>query len=180
MSEGINLLDQGKKKTSEAFLRRVNTTRVIMIGLLFIVSVSSVVLFILVSLSPLPALKTQEQSLQQTLARSKNDIIKFELLKERSTEISSILRTRQSLDSILSLIQTKLPKDSHIISLKSDSKNMTLTIESPSLQSLNEFLSSLIGFVQNKQTFSTVTLTNLTTDQSTNAYSATVDLTLLK
>jgi len=179
MNEGINLLGQGKKKTSEAFLRRVNTARVIMLGLLFIVSVTSVILFILVALSPLPALKEQEASLTQTLTRSKDDVVKFDLLKERMSTINTTLSQRQSLTTILLLIKPKLPSDSQITSLKSDTKNVTITVESPSLQSLDTMLNSFIGLVQDRKTFSNVTLTDLTTDQTTNEYSVSFTLTLL-
>jgi Tfp pilus assembly protein PilN len=179
MSEGINLLGQGKKKASEAYLRRVNTTRLIMFGLLFIVSVSSVILFILVALSPLPALKEQEASLTQTLTRSKEDIIKFDLLKERVSSVNTTLNKRHSMAATLTIVQSKLPKDSEITALKSDMKNVTITIESPSLQSLDGMLSGFIELVQDKKTFSNVTLTDLTTDASTNEYSVTFSLTLL-
>ncbi len=75
-----------------------------MIGLLFIVSVTSVILFILVAISPLPALKEQEASLQQTLTRSKDDVVKFDLLKERMSTINTTLSQRQSLTAILLLL----------------------------------------------------------------------------
>ena len=179
MNEGINLLGQSKKKTSEAFIRRVNTTRVIMMGLLFIVSVSSVILFILVALSPLPALKQQEASLQQTLTRSKEDIIKYELLKERLTTISGILKKRGSVSPVLALIQSKLPADSQITALKADAKNVTVTVESPSLQSLDGMINNFVDFVQHKQMFSNVTMTDLTMDATTNEYAVTINLTLL-
>ena len=179
MSEGINLLEPNKKSTTDVFLRRIQTTRVIMVGLLFVVSVSAVILFILVALSPLPSLRNQEQSLRQTLASSKSDIVKLELVNERSDAIDGVMKKRHALDQTIELIQSKLSQGSQITAIKGDSKTMTVTVESGSLQSLDSFLNGLIASVQEKKSFSNVTLTDLTTDDVNNAYSVSVSLDLL-
>jgi hypothetical protein len=179
MNEGINLLEPTQKKSSEIFLKRIQTTRFIMVGLLFIVSVASVILFILVTISPLPALQAQEQSLMQTLSQSKSDVVKYELLNERVEAISGVMKKRQSPDQTIALVQSKLPSDSKITAIKSDNKTMSLTIESPSLQSLDTFINGLINYVQEKKFFSNVTLTNLTTDETNNAYAVTLSVNLL-
>ncbi|HVA96281.1 MAG TPA: hypothetical protein VND99_01380 [Candidatus Acidoferrales bacterium] len=179
MSEGINLLEPNRKSTTDVFLRRIQTTRFIMVGLLFIVSVSAVILFILVALSPLPALHSQEQSLRQTLASSKSDIVKLELVNERADAIDGVMKKRHALDQTIGLIQSKLSKDSQITAMKGDSKTMTVTVESSSLQSLDSFLNGLIALVQDKKSFSNVTLTDLTTDDVTNTFSVSISLNLL-
>jgi hypothetical protein len=179
MNEAINLLEPRKKGASEVLLRRLDKTRVIMTGILFIVSVASVILFILVALSPLPALQNQEQTMQDTLARSKNDIVKYELVNERLDAISTTLAKRQVLDQDLSLIESKIPPDVRIIEIKANNLNVTMTVESQSLQSLDSFLNGLIGYVQNKISFSDVTMSALTTNSVNNSYDITVSLSLL-
>ena len=179
MNESINLLDPNKKTISSGFLRRMQVMRVITGGLLFIVSVSSVILFILVALSPLPSLQKQEQSLRLTLSQSKDDIVKLALINERTATVNNIITKRQSLDQTLALIQSKLSNDTTITAIQADKQSMTLTAESPSLQSLDNFLNGLMGFVQNKKSFSQVTLVDLTNDQANNQYAVTVRLTLL-
>jgi Tfp pilus assembly protein PilN len=179
MSEGINLLEPTQKSSGDIFLKRIQTTRFIMVGLLFVVSVTSVILFILVALSPLPALQKQEQSLRQTLAKSKSDIVKYELVNERVVAISGIMKQRIFPDQTLTQIQSILPGDTQITTIKEDSKTVTLSVESASLQSLDSFINGLIGFVQDKKVFSNVTLTNLTTDETDNEYSITVTMNIL-
>jgi len=179
MNEGINLLDPNRKKGPSLLLGRLKTTRTIVVGLLFIVSVTSVILFILVALSPLPALKKQEETLQQNLLLSKADMVKYALLQERTTEISGILAQRHTINQTIALIQSKLSSDTTVTAMQGSGNVLTLTVESPSLQSIDGFLNGLITLVQNKKTFKQVTMSELTVDQASNDYLVTVRLLLL-
>ncbi len=179
MSEGINLLEPNKNTRPAVFLQRLQTMRVITIGLLFIISVSSVILFILVTLSPLPALQRQEQYLRQTLSASKNDIVKLAIVNGQTTSIEKLLTERKSLDQPLSLVQNKLSSDIVESQIQADNTNIVVTVESSSLQSLDTFLNGLVGYVQEKKAFSKATLVDLTEDATSNKYSVTVQLNLL-
>jgi hypothetical protein len=176
MNEGINLLDQNKKSSGVILPGHLQKMRILVIGLLFIVSVSSVILFILVELSPLPALQTQEKSLEQTLLSSKSDIVKLSLVKERTTSISTLLAKRQNLDEKLGLVQDKISGNTTVTSLQADNTGILLTAESGSLQDLDNFLNGLIQYVQEKKIFSQVILVDLATDQTNGEYAVSVHL----
>lgn len=135
--------------------------------------------FILVALSPLPDLQRQEQSLKDTFAQSQNDVIKLSLVDERATAINGILSNRPALDQKIGVIESKLSSDTNVTALQIDGNTMTLTVESPSLQSLDNFISSLSGMVQNKNVFGEVDLTDLSVDTLNNAYSLTLQMVLL-
>lgn len=179
MNEGINLLDPDKKGSSTHFVHHIQKMRLFVLGLLFIVSVSSVILFTMVEISPLPQLRTQEQNLQQSLMQSQNDIVKLSIVNERMSSITSLLRTRPMLDQPLGLIEDKLSGDSTVTDIQSDDQTMTITVESPSLQSLDSFINGLVGYAQEKKGFSKVSLLDLTTDQVTNEYETTLNLSFL-
>jgi hypothetical protein len=179
MNEGINLLDPGKKNKKSLTMLRLEGLRLFASSLLFIVSVASVILFILVAISPLPALQKQEQSLQFTLANSKNDMAKLAYINERTTSIDEVITKRQSLDQTLALLQSKLPNDTKVTALRADKNILTVTVQSKSLQSLDTFVNGIIGFVQAKNEFSQVTLNELTSDDVDNVYSMTLNLVLL-
>ena len=179
MNERINLLDQNKDTGPSDFLKRLHTMRLVTVGLLFIVSVSSVILFILVTLSPLPALQQKEKTLEQTLSQSKNDIVKLALVNNQTDAVNGLLKKRGTLDVPLGQVLTKMPGDMQVTEIRTDSKNMLLTVASPSLQSFNTFLNALVGFAQDKKFFNKVTLTEMTIDTSNNTYNATVQLSLL-
>jgi hypothetical protein len=179
MNEGINLLEPNKKTSSVVILKHLQTTRVIVVSLLFLVSAISVILFILVAISPLPALKTQEQSLQQNLLQSKSDIVKLALINDRTDAISHFLATRQMVDQTLEAIDSNLSDNTTVSAIQTTSKSVIITIDSNSLQDLDNFINGMIVLVQQKKTFSQVTLVDLTNTATNNGYEITVKLTLL-
>lgn len=179
MNEGINLLDPNRKGENLMPERRMRLIRLVAVGMLFLVSVSAVILFILVSLSPLPELKRQEQSLRLTLSESSNDMVKLALLDERTESIAALLKDRKSYEQTLSLLQAKLPQNAKITSIRIDDNTLIVTVDSRSLTSLDTFLNGMIGYVQQKKGFSQVTLTSLANDTVRNDYSLTVSLLML-
>lgn len=179
MNEGINLLDPNKKKSASLAVRRMEGLRLFAGSLLFIVAVASVILFILVAISPLPTLQKQQHSLELTLSSSKNDIAKLAYINERTTSIDEVLTKRQSMDQTIALLQSKLAGNTKVSAIRADKNILTVTVESKSLQSLDDFLNGVVGYVKNKQAFSQVTLTELTSDEVNNVYSMTVSLVLL-
>jgi hypothetical protein len=178
MNEGINLLDPNKK-ASGILPGHLQKMRIVVVGLLFIVSVSSVILFVLVALSPLPALQTQERSLEQTVMASRTSIVKLALVKERTDSISAFLAKRQNLDQTIGLVQDKISGDVTITSLQVDNTGILLTAESSSLQNLDTFLNGLMQYVQEKKDFSSVLLVDLAVDQTNGEYAVSVRLNTL-
>ncbi len=179
MNEGINLLEPNKKSSSVVILKHLQTTRIIVVSLLFLVSAFSVILFILVAISPLPTLKNQEQSLELNLLQSKNDIAKLALINDRTDGISHFLAKRQMLDQTLGVIESKLSGNSVVSAIQTNSSSIVVTVDSNSLQDLDNFINGLIVLVQQKKDFSQVTLVDLANNQSTNEYEITVKLNAL-
>ena len=179
MNEGINLLAPNGKNATVSAVKHMDWMRVVAGSLLFLVSASSVILFIMVALSPLPALLKQEQSLRSTLSASDAQIVKLGLVNERTVAISTILKQRVSLDQTISLIESKLEKNVQIIAIRADHNTITVTLESSSLTSLDTFLNGMISYVQEKKGFSQITLNDLMQDDVTNEYSMTVTMILL-
>jgi hypothetical protein len=176
MNEGINLLEPNKKTTSAGFVRRIHIMRLIVVSLLFVVSVSSVILFILVALSPLPTLRQQEQTLEQNLSASKSDVVKLDLIKDRSASVSQFLAKRQDLSQLISVIQSKLTGDATVAAIQSSGGDLTVTVQSSSLEDLDNCLNGLIVLVQQKKVFSQVTMVDLANNQVDNQYEVTLDL----
>lgn len=179
MSEGINLLEPNSKSESKMAARRMQIMRYVAVGMLFTVSVSSVILFILVSLSPLPELKRQEEALRLTLSQSSEDMAKLALLNERTESIGTLLEERKSYEQILVLLQDKLPSNVTISSIRVEQQNLIVTVESKSLNALDSFINGLVGYVEEKKGFSQVTLTTLANDNIRNDYSLTLNLVML-
>lgn len=179
MSNGINLLDPHNKSDNALASKRVNAMRFTAIGLLFIVSASSIVLFLMVSLSPLPELKRQEHSLRLTLSEQSADIAKVAVLNERASAIDKVLKERKSYEEILKLLQEKLPSNVTINSLRVLDNSIVMTVESKSLTELDSFIVGLMQYIEEKKAFSQLTLSSLATDNVRNDYSMTITLVML-
>lgn len=179
MNETINLLDPNKDSKSVRSLKRMQYMRFFAMGMLFLVSVSSIILFMLVSLSPLPELQRQEQALRLTLSQASVDMAKMALVSERTASIEKVLADRTSYDQILALLQERLPNNAEITSIRVDQQVLVVTVESRSLTSLDTFLNGLVGLVQEKKAFSQVTLSTLANDNVRNDYTMTVSLVML-
>ncbi len=179
MNEGINLLAPNKNTGSSQLLRRIQKMRFMTIALLFIISVSSVILFILVALSPLPTLQRQEQFLRQSLNAQKDSIVKLSVVDTQTTSVAQLISKRKAFDKQLALIQDKVTKDMTVIQMQVDSNSLVITVESPSLKSLDTFINNMTTYVQKKNMFSKVILVDLTTDEASNEYAVSLQLDYL-
>lgn len=176
MNEGINLLEPIKKGSSISFLRHIQLMRLIVVSILFVVSISSVILFILVSLSPLPVLKQQQTSLEQTITSSKNYIVMLALTKERAASISQFLNTRHKYGQTLRVIQSKLSGNDTVTALQTSTSGLLVTVDSNSLEDIDNFLNSVIVLVQQKEYFSQVIMVDLALNQNNNDYEVILQL----
>jgi Tfp pilus assembly protein PilN len=179
MNENINLLDPNKKNTVLGPSKGMQGMRLFAGGLLFLVSVSAVIIFILVALSPLPALKREEASLRLTLASGHKDMLKLAYVDERTTTIDKLLNNRKAYDQILDSLQSNMPANVSISNIRVDNGAVALTVESKSLQSLDTYLSGLMQLVRDQKGFSQITLTSLINDESQSDYTLTVTLAML-
>lgn len=176
MSESINLLDPNKNSASGFSLKRIHTMRFLAMSFLFLVSVSSVILFILVALSPLPQLQRQEQSLKLTLAESRSAIAQHALVNERIDTITTVIDSRVSLEETITLIQQNLPSNVAVSALKADNHSVSVTVESASLDALDTFVKTMTDLGQDENGFSQVTMSNMLTDNTRNTYTVTLTM----
>ena len=179
MNTNINLLEDKKTKRGPISSRSTQILRYVGIVLLFFVSASSIILFILISLSPLPNLKIQERQVNSALSQSHTDMAKLFLINERTDVATMILANRKSYDRSLELIQSILPNGVDVEGLTIEKNTLSLTVSSQSLALLNTFVSSLTGAVTEKKVFSQLALGNFLIETAKNRYLVTLTLLLL-
>lgn len=177
MSRGINLLVEEKKKTVHPLITKIIALRISAVGLLFLVSILSVILFLLIALSPIPQLRRQEQVAKDNLATFHPDIAKLQIINERATAIAGIMTKRTAFDKTIDFLQSKLPRGVSIETLTMSKKAIEVTVSSKSLNSLNAFINNLDASVEQKDTFSSVTLSSLSSEDTKDYYSLTLNLT---
>ena len=175
----INLLPNKKKSTSSREIEadKFRLMRFFAMALLFGVSTASVILFLLISLSPLPQLKKQEEKGLANMALFHGDIAKLQVVNERTDSISTILSKRLTIDKTLDSIRSKLPAGCEISAFAMEKGSITVTVSSKSLSLLNDFLNNIVDTANRKEEFSQVKLSSLVADDQTSNYLLTVALT---
>jgi hypothetical protein len=178
MSNGINLIATKNQSFLAPLLDKIKILRFIAVTLLFIVSVASVILFILIALSPLPALRTQEQTSLATISAYHTDIAKVMILQERVTSIDGIIAKRGNYTTILDALKSKLSGSTEIISLQISKKSVSVTVVSDSLSEMNSFIDGILSETGTKKVFSQATLSNLSLDTTRGQYLLVLSLTI--
>ena len=179
MSSGINLIVTKQRSAFAPLLDRVQILRSIAIFLLFGVSVCSMILFLLISFSPLPALQKQERSEIANLAQFHSDVAKLSFLNERANGIATLISKRANLNKLIDSIQNKLPAGVSIVSLSMGKKTLSVTVDSNSLATLDTFLNTLTDATGVNKEYFHLTLNNLSLDGERNRYLLIVDITIL-
>jgi len=158
MNKGINLLGRKIQTPVTKAVERLKLLRVIAISLLFIISVSSIVLFLLIALSPLPSLQKKEQSVLKVLSAEHSDIAKLEITKERLGISSAIIDKRNDFSKSVEKIISKMPTGLSISAVKMKNKDVSIIVSGESLSSLENFIDTLTKASDEKKDFTSVTL----------------------
>lgn len=174
MNKGINLLGFEKKITINANLKKLKLLRILGVGLLFGISGLSIILFLFIALSPLPALQDEEKAALNRLAVHHPDIAQLFLINDRVKSGEVILSKRTNYNEILTEVRGVMPDDMTVGGLIIKKEEFSITVLSRSLLALDEFLNSLIAKSEEKKHFSKVLLTKLFLNEETKLFNATI------
>jgi hypothetical protein len=179
MNKGINLLGEKKQKPLSPVLKKIEVLRIIAIGLLFTVSSASIVLFLLIFLSPLPALQQREKEALSAIGQYHNDMGRLELINDRLKSSAIIIKQRNNFDEKLSAVYNMMSADLTVTGLVMKEKDIQITVSSSSLSSLEKFINSLILDSEEKKNFSEVSLKSLATDEKKRIFVLVISLVVL-
>src|SRR6266403_164076 len=143
MNKGINLFKAERKISVNVASQKLTILRFVAVGLLFITSAFSIVLFLLIYLSPLPDLQKQEKTLLTTLSTSHPDIAKLFLINDRLKSSENIINKRKNFDQLLELVRQRMPSDVSIAAMTMNKETISITVLSSSMVSLDNFLNNL-------------------------------------
>lgn len=178
MSNDINLYKFKKGKLSSEG-KRLSLLRGVAIIALFCISASAVILYILIALSPLPALKKEEENSLNAMSLLHDDEAKEIIVHERMDVIGSILSKRQHFDKIIKDVTSLLPSGLTVTGMSIDDKGASFTIKGSSLSKIDKFINELVNSPQNGTAFSRISLSNLIILDQTNIFSATIAVSYL-
>ncbi len=178
MNKGINLL-KAKQYRFNVPSDRLGRLRVLAIGSLFIVSVTSIIILILIVLSPLPQLKRQEQDAKSLLSRSHKDIAKFLFVNKRADTIGDIFLKQKNYSKTIEALQANIPNGVEIVEFKITKDNLSFTFSSKSLKLTDLLINNVTKLVQERKEYSKVILKDFSTEDENRGFLLTLLLTNL-
>lgn len=169
MNNTINLF-RNRQKMQVGRGKIFNTFRNISIVSLVVVSLFSVLLFILNTNPSLLSLQRQEAKLLSSLSSSHPKAVKLLYIEERAKGIASIIEKRPLSTESLNTVLAVVPASVSVKSFTVDKKSVLVTASSSSLLAIDTLLNALVGMISNKKVFKSVTLDTLIVDAKLNQY----------
>lgn len=178
MNKGINLLPSKQKQHASGKLF-VQILRYTAVGFMFVVTVSSLVVFILKIQTPLTHLQSEEKILHANLSSLNTRKVKYFVLNDRLKNISSLISKRSHLEEVLNVLHAQIPGGVSLDSLRVDTTSLTLVASSPSLATLGTTLDKLVEVGTSQKLLKKITLDTLIFDSKRGVYTLTFRSTLL-
>lgn len=169
----INLLSQ---RNSELLRqeKKIRKARIIAVGFLAFVAVTSIAAFFLNrSFSLSLAKKEEDRILQERVLLSKKEA-KLVLVNDRLKSITDILNTRTQYGKTITGVLRKIPEGISIERLEIGKENLNLTFSSTSLFSVNIIINNLLDMARRKEVIENLTLESVNLNDKTGVYTATV------
>ncbi len=178
MKNNINLLKANETTKVSKLTRTQRILRIIAVSLLFVVSSASMIILVLIILSPLPALREEEQNARLTLENAHADLAKLIVVKERADSINNIILNRKYYGQSLEKIFSKTAGVS-VGSMDIKSKTISMTLSSSSLLLLDNFLIDMVETVEQKDGFTKMNVVSITTAEGSAEYEMEIILEML-
>jgi|WetSurMetagenome_2_1015567.scaffolds.fasta_scaffold97047_2 hypothetical protein len=175
MSKNINLIRNDKTGLASANNKHI-VLRITAVIILFTVSFLSVMMFILIALSPLPSLKETEKSESTQLSYFNDLIVKVLLTKDRLTQVNKLINSRPVYSKSLQFIQKYLTADSTIEEVNLKEKIVSVTVASTNLQPLAILTDDIKRSNDLSKSFKDITLESLYYDDNKQKYLLIIDL----
>lgn len=143
MNNEINLVQKQNDQAIKKVSPRKKAFEFISYGSLFVIAAASVMLFIFTSFSPIGSLRKEEETLLSQLKVFRPEIGKHFIIKDRSSAIREIIKTRNTYDVFLKDVISELPVDVGINDFVFQDTDLTVDFLTKSLSSLDLYLVKL-------------------------------------
>lgn len=175
MKNEINLLTQ-RKYFDRRLRQQLTLLRNISIGLLFVVTASSMVLFFLIAASPLPEIKKQESYALFRISQLHAKMGKHLLVQDQLKHVDKLTKTRDRFDELLSLIKENSSPTVRLKSVKIEKKEMVLTFVTPSLSDFNPLIEQVEALTSDQKIFEKVLVNSLSLVPEDGEYEIELDI----
>jgi len=176
MNNGINLVVKRVEPQAALLQKRIKLLRIIALSGLGLVTLVSIVLFIMIIASPLPNLREKESNLFTSLNQENSKIQRVVFVDKQLDHIQNILATRTKLPAVLSDVLTSM-SGIRIVTYSSTPKAIEMTLETTQLSQIESLLNTLTVLSEQGKIFSTIVVSDLNVSPSSNSYQFRVSMT---
>lgn len=171
MSNDINfLLDQKKDVAKKQ--GKIRTLRLVAVGILLLLGLSSVTAFLLNQNAFPSSLKEEESGLLKDVSLLHDKEAKLLLVTDRLQNISEILAQRANYSLVVNSFLKQIPQEASIERFQVGKMDFELTVSSASLISIGTTIDNLTDMAKKKEIIKDLTLESLVLDQGGGKYSA--------
>lgn len=174
-STDINLI---KVETASPKNRRAAKLRMVALIILFFVGGVAIIFFILDFSSPLNSIKSEQDAVLSSITAENQKAVKLAIVNERATAINRLKIERPDYLGVLNTAMSTLPSGVSASGLDIDESSVSITVASPSLLSLNNFLNGVLDEARKNSNIESASMESLTANDTSSAYQMSVKFNL--
>lgn len=171
MKTDINLAIKRDRGSRLATSKRVKKIRLLAMAFLFSVAILSTGLFFIIAASPIPSLRSQEESTSNELGKHQQEFGKYLLVRSQLKDVKGLLETRPDLREKIDTVRSMVPAGVIISNIALDEKSISMDVSSSSLDGLAAMFSLIDEKVVSGAVPRTVTTSPITYTSAANQYS---------
>lgn len=178
MSNDINLVS-ARSDEIERERRILKFLRLIAGGLLFLITLFSILIFLINISIPINAVRRQQQETLSAISGLSKKLASFHYIKDRLANINTTLQNRKDYPKAINTIFANTPSSLVVEEIKVENNSLVLTFSDVSLLSLNDAIEALVGFSSKKELISDLIIESLDFDPLSGRYNLTFKANML-
>jgi competence protein ComGC len=178
MNNNINLISNQNVEL-EKELRRLKKFRLISMICLIVVSLVSVLIFVLNLTLPLESVKKEQSATAANISLLHKKLVTYTLITDRVRNISNILSQRGNDIPQVNEILGKVPTDLSVDGLEIQTGQINISVSGTSLVPINKFIDDMISFGAKGKIIKDIIIQGLSLDASSGKYSLSMKASIL-
>lgn len=170
MNNNINLISNQNVEL-EKELRRLKKFKLISLACLIVVSLLSIVVFILNLTLPLDSVKKEQNITAASIALLHEKLVTYNLITDRVKNISNILSQRGNYIPQTDEILAKVPADVSVEGLDIQKGKTSISVSSMSLVPMSKLIDDMVGFAAQGKVIKNLVIEGLSLDAGSGRYS---------
>lgn len=178
MSKDINLIST-RSDQIEREKRILKFLRVTASVLLFLITLSSIGVFLINVSTPINAVRREQQETITAIAGLSKKLASFHYIKDRVAGIITVLKDRKDYPKVVNTIFANIPSSLAVEEIKVENNTLLLTVTDSSLIPLNETIEALVVISGKKELISGLIIKTLDFNPLTGRYNLTFTANIL-